>query len=341
MTEWFNLDFHGTKFPVPKASLCNLFEHQHDLIDATSYGVQSSVPLDLFELFARSLEACEKVPVTKDNAGALSLLAKGFWFEDLLSECSALQMASTPELIAALSQRISKLEHHISSHALDILAELKESMENHDRQLESLDCRISALEPNLTTDLSTLKSSSPAPVSPSKSPTEVKCPFKKGLFSMGDPLDGIISYLTRKHGGNVHDKGIVTITSKSVDFHGRNRFSWLADLTSDYCFHSEDAPGQWVCWDFHELRVRPTHYTIKSVLLRSWVVEGSLDGKAWTVIDRKTDNNDFSADQGTASFAVSKSVECRFIRLTQTGKDHRGDDILVIWAFEFFGTLLE
>jgi hypothetical protein len=26
-------------------------------------------------------------------------------------------------------------------------------------------------------------------------------------------LDGIISYLTRKHGGNVHDKGIVTITS--------------------------------------------------------------------------------------------------------------------------------
>jgi hypothetical protein len=29
-------------------------------------------------------------------------------------------------------------------------------------------------------------------------------------------LDGMISYLTRKHGGNVHDKGIVRITSKSV-----------------------------------------------------------------------------------------------------------------------------
>jgi hypothetical protein len=41
------------------------------------------------------------------------------------------------------------------------------------------------------------------------------------------PFDGTISYLTRKHGGNVHDKGIVTITSKSVHI-----ISWLADLTS-------------------------------------------------------------------------------------------------------------
>jgi hypothetical protein len=30
-------------------------------------------------------------------------------------------------------------------------------------------------------------------------------------------LNGIISYLTKKYRGNVHEKGIVTITSKSVD----------------------------------------------------------------------------------------------------------------------------
>jgi hypothetical protein len=29
-------------------------------------------------------------------------------------------------------------------------------------------------------------------------------------------MDGIISSLTRKHGGDVHDKGIITITSKSM-----------------------------------------------------------------------------------------------------------------------------
>jgi hypothetical protein len=92
------------------------------------------------------------------------------------------------------------------------------------------------------------------------------------------------------------------------------------------------------------MRVRPTHYTIKGYYLKSWVVAISLDGEAWTEIDRKTDNEDFKHGDYycvTFSFAVSKSAECRFIRLTQTGKRHDGYDHLAIRAFEFFGTLLE
>jgi hypothetical protein len=163
---------------------------------------------------------------------------------------------------------------------------------------------------------------------------EVELPSKEA-----GSLDGIISYLSRKHGGNVHDKGIVTITSKSVDpkYAPRN----VADLTSDSSFCSKNEPGQWVCWDFGKMRVRPTHYTIRSAYLKSWVVESSLDGEAWTKIDRKTDNVDFKAWLGPASFAVSKSAECRFIRLTQTGKNHSWNDDLSILAFEVFGTLLE
>jgi hypothetical protein len=46
---------------------------------------------------------------------------------------------------------------------------------------------------------------------------EVEFPLKEAKS-----LEGIISYLTRKHGGNVHDKGIVTITSKSVASDLRN-----------------------------------------------------------------------------------------------------------------------
>jgi hypothetical protein len=153
-----------------------------------------------------------------------------------------------------------------------------------------------------------------------------------------ESVDGIISYLTLKHGGNVHEKGIVTITSKSVFLDGDG---WnVADLTSGRRFVSNDEPGQWICWDFHEMRVRPTHYTVKSYLLKSWVVESSLDGEAWTEIFRKTDNQDFRRGE-IASFAVSKSAKCCFIRLTQTGKNHNGNDMLVIQAFEFFGTLLE
>jgi hypothetical protein len=51
----------------------------------------------------------------------------------------------------------------------------------------------------------------------------------------GNPksLEGIISYLTKKHGGNVHEKGIVTITSKSVyDPELQRALKNVADLTS-------------------------------------------------------------------------------------------------------------
>jgi hypothetical protein len=156
-----------------------------------------------------------------------------------------------------------------------------------------------------------------------------------------ESLDGIISYLSRKHGGNVQDKGIVTITSKSVDDDPKSALRNIADLPSESKFRSKDEPGQWVCWDFGKMRVRPTHYTSKTKWLKSWVVEGSLDGEAWTEIDRKTDNEDLHDSTGQASFAVSNSAECRFIRLTQTGETHHEGDYLIIRSLEFFGTLLE
>jgi hypothetical protein len=133
MTQLFNLDFHGATFTVPKLSLFNLFEHQRDLLDATSSKVQSSVPVEIFELFVKALEKGTKVRVAKENAGSISVLAKEFWLEDLLSECSVLQVSSTPELIATLSDRITKLEHPLSSRRLSIIAELRESIPNGDR----------------------------------------------------------------------------------------------------------------------------------------------------------------------------------------------------------------
>jgi uncharacterized coiled-coil protein SlyX len=374
MMKKFNLDFHGTRFAVPKGHLINLFEHHRDLIDATSYEVESSVPLDIFEVFVNSLETGTKVTVTKENAGAISVLAKEFYLDELLSECSSLQIASVPELIATLSDRITKLELQISSQPLAIVAELKESITNHERQLESLDFRISGLEPNLRTELRELKSRSPAPVStptpiasispspaphpippvristptpvarvpPSKSLKDLEFPFTKGWFSSTDPFQGIISYLTRKHGGNVHDKGIVTVTSKSVSHaEPENTVRNVVDFTCDSKFWSKNEPGQWICCDFQEMRVRPTHYSARAYGLRSWVVECSLDGVNWTEIDRQSDSSILKGSGLVATFAVSNSTECRFIRLTQTGISHTQSNYLVIQGLEFFGTLLE
>jgi hypothetical protein len=88
------------------------------------------------------------------------------------------------------------------------------------------------------------------------------------------------------------------------------------------------------------MRVRLTHYTVQGDL-KSWVVQGSLDGWAWTELDRKTNNYDLTDLPWTASCAVSNSAECRFIRLLQTGLTHERNDILSVYFLEFFGTLFE
>jgi hypothetical protein len=171
----------------------------------------------------------------------------------------------------------------------------------------------------------------------------VRRTFRKGTEAKS--LDGIISHLTKEYGGNVQEKRLVIITSKS-EYHGRPDYALkhVADLTSDSFFYSCNQPDQWICWDFRKMRVRLTHYTIKTRWLKSWVVEGSLDGRSWTEIDRQTNNQDFERWWTTVSFAVSGPAEFQFIRLTQTDENHyphHPDDQLVLGAVEFFGTLSE
>jgi hypothetical protein len=73
------------------------------LIKAISYSVQSAVPPEIFQIFVKALQTNATVPVTAENAADISLLAEEFWFEELLSECSALKPSSIPELITTLS----------------------------------------------------------------------------------------------------------------------------------------------------------------------------------------------------------------------------------------------
>jgi hypothetical protein len=61
----------------------------------------------------KALEAGSNVVVTKDHASRISFMDKEFWLEDLLSECSALQVAPTNEPITTLSGRIPKLGHQV------------------------------------------------------------------------------------------------------------------------------------------------------------------------------------------------------------------------------------
>jgi hypothetical protein len=185
--------------------------------------------------------------------------------------------------------------------------------------------------------------------------------------------DGIIAHLTRECGGNVHDHHVVDITSGSFEKEtcGANPHSGAynnnancpakntADLETGSGFfsafrnNSEDIPhtrNNWICYDFKERRIMPTHYTIRThnnyhisgdCHLKSWLVETSADGNSWQEVAHEEDNKQLNGTYFTATFAVAGGGECRFIRLVNIGRNHAGHDLLYISAWEIFGGLFK
>jgi hypothetical protein len=113
----------------------------------------------------------------------------------------------------------------------------------------------------------------------------------------------------------------------------------------------EDIPhtrNNWICYDFKERKIVPTHYTIRThgngpggAHLKSWLVETSADGENWREVARGENNEQLNGDRFTATFAVADGGKCRFIRLVNIGRNHCGNDLLAISAWETFRSLIE
>jgi hypothetical protein len=166
------------------------------------------------------------------------------------------------------------------------------------------------------------------------------------------PLDGIIASLTRKYGGNVHDRGAITITADaSYSDSSGHAAKNAADLTADSHFYSKPATNQWLCYDFGDGRVNLTHYSLRSrssgseddYYPKSWVIETSIEGSAWIEVDRRENDVSLKGQNLTRLFEVSREEECRFVRPRQIGHNHysSSDDRLVLSGFELFGRLKE
>jgi hypothetical protein len=170
-----------------------------------------------------------------------------------------------------------------------------------------------------------------------KGSRKVNRPLKEDIFT-----DGIIGYLAGKHGGNVHDRGFVSVTAKTISDDPEGGVKNAVEFNGGFSgLWSKNQPGQWVCLDFQEMRVRPTNYVIRDAKLKSWVVEGSADGVAWQLIDKQTDSMALQQEVDRIGvFAVSVNEEFRFVRLTQVA-NHGNYDGLSFFAIELFGLLLE
>jgi hypothetical protein len=357
-------------FRIAAQDLCHHSSLLADRPGLQTYTVQTDVSPQTFRAFLDAIEAGSDLPLTPDNVPELSLLCEEFGAVKLKRACDhfvepvpigpAVQFRfenielafeeSEEKVVPAvkeLTRKLAQLTRHFGDLKADVgrlttsLAELRHDFKTKAEvplsQLSTLSGKLESCQTEnqkVRASIAVLTAVVETPYL--RSLTQVPCPMKGE-----NSLDGIISHLTKKHGGNVHEKGIVTITSKSVnDENPRTDIKSLADLTSNALFCSENAPDQWVCWDFRDMRVCPTHYTLTGYRLKSWVLEQSLDGQTWTEIDWQTGNQDFAGDRWTtASFAVSSPAACRFIRLTQTGPRHDGADWFSLKAAEFFGTV--
>jgi hypothetical protein len=166
------------------------------------------------------------------------------------------------------------------------------------------------------------------------------------LMSGSWPPTGMINYLTKNYGGNVHDRNVVTVTSLS----GCNRVRQVVELEGDDYYSTENTPGQWICYDFHDMRVTPRGYSIRTNgegknanHLRSWVIEGTTDSDVtgWAEIDQRENNSDLNGITFHACFPIFKRSDesYRYIRLRMTGPTHHNQLYLYILGFELFGEL--
>jgi hypothetical protein len=116
-----NLIFEGKSFPVPKKYLMELLDQHHELFQATTYAVESSVPVAVFQEFV--------------NAASLPLLAREFFLPDLAAECSSFAVPADP--ISSLSDRVCQLELRVSSFSKPPV-KIAEKIESQEEALENL-----------------------------------------------------------------------------------------------------------------------------------------------------------------------------------------------------------
>jgi hypothetical protein len=330
---------------------CHLFRNDQTLLDST-YHVSSPVSIDAFRLFLAALSG-ETPEITAETASGLAMLCDEFGFSGLCQVISRFH----GERMTGLEKAMSLVQQELASLTAET-AELK--------------LRISVLEQCLPTAVSRnapelrVTNSQPSPLTSvvdHSSPAKIKWKFPPSIH-----LDGIIAHLTREFGGNVHNKKAVVVTS-SRPFTSdpccapQN----IVDLRSDSYFYSahrsssSEIPhtrNNWVCYDFRRRRIVPTHYSITSWAgyvscsmswvgcvggehLKNWAVEISSNGQDWIEIDVRENNCELNDGESTKTFEITRSQECRLIRLINIGRNHAGSDALVISAFEIFGRMIE
>jgi hypothetical protein len=175
-------------------------------------------------------------------------------------------------------------------------------------------------------------------------PISGRC-YGRSIPYEGRSLDGIISFLSREFGGNVHDQGIVKVSS-SGQLWSECGVALVVDFESDLKgFATPSSDNSWICIDFKTCFIKPTHYSIRTrtdgdrTQPRWWILEGSNDNKEWIVLDNREDDEELTGTGCVKTFSVGNPSTVRRIRIRQTGPNKSRNHHLIVKSLEFFGSV--
>lgn len=167
--------------------------------------------------------------------------------------------------------------------------------------------------------------------------------IQKFEYKIGNDFNGIIKYLTDKTHGNISQNGTIEVTSDSIlpGYPPSN----LLDTKSSNQYQSNGFSYAWICFDFKNMKVQLSNYTIKSCEwsrnighIRSWVIEVSDDNNTWKIIDTHKDCQDLNGPNQIKTYNVEKYNFQRYIRFRHT--DECWDSGTYGFnAIEFYGNL--
>lgn len=164
-------------------------------------------------------------------------------------------------------------------------------------------------------------------------------------YDKSNEFDGIFKYLNEKAGGNVHDKGVVDISSNSL-YAKKDQPQNVVDYgKSNFYQSSQIIENAKICFDFKSNKVNLSNYSIKTSLsglhLKNWVIEASNDGENWEIIDAHKNDPALNKNGSIVTFNIKKLDSFyRFIQLRQTGKSWANSYGTAIYELEIYGKLM-
>ena len=163
-------------------------------------------------------------------------------------------------------------------------------------------------------------------------------------------FNGILTFLGKGVASNALENEIIDVSASSV-YKGVDVPSHALHYDSIIFFQTNPFPDSWFCIDFKKIKVKPSHYSIKSNTgggrgyfhLQSWNIEGSNDKLSWDVLDSRRGEKSLD-DRGVSNtFEIQNKQYAnnyyRYIRIIQRGLNTHNSNSLAFTAIEFFGDI--